>query len=81
MESLVKLALFIMLIPLSNSIESSADAYKFRKENIQCNNDSTCPTWFTCDAKKRCQCGKVYREIRFYVIAELTFQQFQTATV
>ena len=58
MKSLVKLALLLMLIAiaielvLSYSKESSTDAYKFRKENIQCLNDSTCPTWFTCDARK-----------------------------
>ena len=30
-----------------------------RLSNVnRCSNDSTCPTWFTCNANKRCQCDK-----------------------
>ena len=25
-------------------------------QDTQCNNDSTCPTWFTCNSQKHCQC-------------------------
>ncbi len=59
MRSLVEIVLFLMLIvvPLSKSKESNTNVYMFRKENhIQCSNDSICPTWFTCNANKKCQC-------------------------
>ena len=58
MKSSVKSLLLLMLIvvPLSKSKESSTTVYKFLKEDIQCSNDSTCPTWFLCNAKEMCQC-------------------------
>ena len=79
MKSLVRLTLFLMMliaIQLSNSIESSADAYKFRKENIRAiimiahvqHGSRAMPGKGASVAK--------CREIRFYVIAELTFQHF-----
>ena len=31
---------------------------KFYGRDNRCSNDSTCPTWFTCNAEKMCQCDK-----------------------
>ena len=55
MKSLVKLLLFLMLIVIPFS-ESKTSVYKFQNEDIQCSNDSICPTWFICNANKKCQC-------------------------
>ena len=35
---------------------------RFSGNDSHCRNDSTCPTWFTCNAKKRCQCDKTLTE-------------------
>ena len=55
MKSLVKLLLFLTLIVIPFS-ESKTSVYKFQNEDIQCSNDSICPTWFICNANKKCQC-------------------------
>ena len=64
MKSSVKLLLFLMLVevPSSNSKESSTNIHKIVKENIQCSNDSTCPTWFMCNAMGKCQCDDGHRD-------------------
>ena len=61
MKSLAKL-LFLMLtlVPLSKSKDSNTNEHKIC--DIQCSNDSTCPTWFFCNAKKNCQCDDEHRD-------------------
>ena len=40
----------------SNHCHSSIDQ-PLDREDTNCTNDSTCPTWFTCNSHKHCQCG------------------------
>ena len=56
-----KVVLFLMLFAVSsNKLKSnSSDRISVSKSsgnNNHCSNDSICPTWFTCNAKKKCQC-------------------------
>ena len=40
---------------------SSKQLYEASDKNInhtRCSNDSTCPTWFICNAKEKCECDK-----------------------
>ena len=61
MKSSVKLLLFLMLIEVSSN-ESSTNIYKILNKDTRCSNNSTCPTWFTCNAKKKCQCNDGQRD-------------------
>ena len=63
MYSLLIIALFLVLLFLSSAeLEStnpdSTSAVSFLGNDNHCRNDSTCPTWFTCNSKKRCQCDR-----------------------
>ena len=63
MSSLLKAALISMLLfILSTELEStnpdSICSVSFSGIDNHCRNDSTCPTWFICNAKKRCQCDR-----------------------
>ena len=50
---------------LKNSSTDSTSTCLIRSpvNNNHCSNDSTCPTWFSCNAKNRCQCKKATSEI------------------
>ena len=63
MKSLVKLLLFLMLIevPSNKSKESGTNMNNILKDN-QCSNDSACPMWFTCNAKKKCLCDDGHKD-------------------
>ena len=61
MKSSVKLLLFLE-VPSSKSKESGTNINNILKEDDQCSNDSTCLTWFTCNAKKKCQCDDGHKD-------------------
>ena len=57
----MRIVLLLMLLAVSsNELKSnSSDSVSVGKSlgnTNHCSNDSICPTWFTCNAKKRCQC-------------------------
>ncbi len=64
MYSLLKTALLLLLLFLSSAEFDSTNHDSTCTENFpgtkfnnsHCSNDSTCPTWFTCNPEKRCQC-------------------------
>ena len=62
MYSLLKTVFFLMLLVFVSSTEleinNPAYAINFTVSDNHCTNDSTCPTWFTCNAGKRCQCDR-----------------------
>ena len=63
MYSLLITALFSALLFLSSAeLEStnpdSTSAVSVSGNDNHCSNDSTCPTWFTCNSEKRCQCDR-----------------------
>ena len=63
MSSLLKAAFISMLIFVSSTeLETtnpdSTCSVSFSGNDNHCRNDSTCPTWFTCNAEKRCQCNR-----------------------
>ena len=63
MYSLRKITLFLMLLAQASSELRESDSHstfvsKAYGSDNHCSNDSTCPTWFTCNAEKRCQCDK-----------------------
>ena len=58
---------FLMLLAISSdgSKRNNTDISCVRKStgiDNHCSNDSTCPTWFTCSAKKRCECDKSHTD-------------------
>ena len=57
---IIKTAFFSML--LSNFVLStnpnSTHSVSYSGDDNLCSNDSTCPTWFTCNTEKRCQCDR-----------------------
>ena len=66
MYSLLITALFSALLFLSSAeLEStnpdSTSAVSVSGNDNHCSNDSTCPTWFTCNSEKRCQCDRGHR--------------------
>ena len=60
MKSLVEMLSFLILIAVSfgESKFYSTDIHQFLDTDVQCSNDSACPIWFICNAKKRCKCDK-----------------------
>ena len=46
----------LLVFVSSTELEINNPAYAVSDNN--CTNDSTCPTWFTCNAGKRCQCDR-----------------------
>ena len=63
MYSLLITALSSALLLLSSAeLEStnpdSTCAVSFSGNDNHCRNDTTCPTWFTCNTEKRCQCDR-----------------------
>ena len=63
MKSSIKLLLLMLtLVQLSKSKDNSTNNDKFLKGDIQCGNDSTCPTWFFCNATEKCQCNYGHRD-------------------
>ena len=52
----------VLLFPSSAELEGtnpdSTSAVSFSGNDNHCSNDSTCPTWFTCNTEKRCQCDR-----------------------
>jgi hypothetical protein len=60
MYSLLKIPFFSMLLFVSSESNNPGItcAMNFTDNDNHCSNDSTCPTWFTCDARKRCQCNR-----------------------
>ena len=52
------------MVPLSKSKQSSNNVHmlEFLKEDIKCSNGSICPTWFVCNAKKKCHCDNGHRD-------------------
>ena len=49
------LALISMLL-FASSIEIESKNHDGTSVVNHCSNDSTCPTWFTCNAEKQCHC-------------------------
>ncbi len=49
---------FVSSTKLESNNPDSTYAIRFIGNDNQCSNDSTCPTWFTCNAEKRCQCHR-----------------------
>ena len=64
MKSSVELLLLLMLVAVSSSKskESNTNIHKFLKEDLQCSDNSSCLTWFLCNAKKKCQCNDGQRD-------------------
>ena len=60
MYAMSKVVSFLMLLVVSsNELKSnSSDSVSVKSlgKNNHCSNDSICPTWFTCNDEKRCQC-------------------------
>ena len=54
--------LLVLLAASPNMMESNNDSdnnncvMRTSDDNNHCINSSTCPTWFTCNTKNRCQC-------------------------
>ena len=49
--------LMLMIAAVSSQL-NQCDHQSIAREDTQCTNDSTCPTWFTCNSqKKHCQCA------------------------
>ena len=47
---------FISMLLLASSIEIESKNHDSTSVVSHCSNDSTCPTWFTCNAEKQCHC-------------------------
>ena len=64
MKSFVKTLLFLILtiVSFSECKYDTTEVPTILDEDTQCSNDSTCPTWFTCSAEKRCQCDNMHME-------------------
>ena len=65
MKSLFKILLFLTLTALSFSEwknGSHGTNLQVLEKNTQCGNDNSCPTWFTCNAQKTCQCDKSHTD-------------------
>ena len=64
MKSLVKKIPFLMLIAVTFSASKfrNTDIHQFSDTDTKCNNDSSCPTWFICNAEKRCKCDNRYMD-------------------
>ncbi len=62
MHAMNKVVLFIMLLAVPSNEFSSDNVSESKSSgnNNHCSNDSICPTWFTCNAKNRCQCDSGY---------------------
>ena len=54
MKYLLQIVALISLLTAS----SSKWVYEANNSYTSCGNDSTCPTWFTCNAEKKCECDK-----------------------
>ena len=50
--------LFVLSTEIKSTNPVSSCSMSFSGIDNHCSNDSTCPTWFTCDAEKRCQCDR-----------------------
>ena len=51
---------FILLVVLVIGSAEKPNSYQYvltSRKSSQCSNDSTCPTWFTCNSQNHCQCG------------------------
>ena len=54
----ISMLLLVLITELqSNNLDNTRSANFLGDDNL-CSNDSSCPTWFTCNAKKRCQCDR-----------------------
>ena len=67
MNYLSKVVSFLLLLVVSSSEfkrshTDSTSVSKSTGDDNHCSNDSTCPTWFTCSAKKRCQCDNKHKD-------------------
>ena len=49
---------FVLSTKLKSTNPKSTRSVSFSGDNNLCSNDSTCPTWFTCNTEKRCQCDR-----------------------
>ena len=57
-----KVLLLVIIVAVSSQSSpwkrnSSGNKLPARKNTYRCSNHSKCPTWFTCDSNKTCQCG------------------------
>ena len=50
--------LFVLSIELESSNLGSSHSASVLGNDNNCSNNSICPTWFTCNAEKRCQCDR-----------------------
>ena len=59
MKHTEKLILLLTLVVVSSS-QTKSKPYNITEQasskSIQCSNDSTCPTWFTCNTQNDCEC-------------------------
>ena len=63
MSSLLKVTflsmlLFVLLTELESTNPHSSCSVSLSGNDNHCSNGSICPTWFTCNAEKRCQCDR-----------------------
>ena len=54
----ISMLLFVISTELKSTNPDRTSSVSFSGNDNHCRNDSTCPTWFTCNAKKRYQCDR-----------------------